>query len=204
MITVSIIDDHKLFVEGLLQIINRSEIATVLDVSHSAAEGLNMLALRVPDVLLLDISLPDMSGRELCEKICSQYPQLKICVQSSHSEYNVIMDMIHNGAIGYVLKNTTGEELLKAIKTVATGEKFLCSEIKRNMSQNNFDVPVLLTRREKSLLQLIVAGNNTIQIADKLCLGVETIKSYRKNLLLKLGAKNTADLVRIALENSYV
>lgn len=203
MIEVVIVDDHIILVEGLKKLVNDSGFAVVCNVAYSGKECLQCLTLHKPDVILLDINLPDANGIELCREILDRYSDIKIVALTSYGEYAMVRRALENGARGYVLKNAMPEEILYSIETVMNGERFLCEEIDillRNRSRN----PVWLTPREKELLKLIVEGYTNHEIADRMYLGNETINSYRKNLLLKLGAKNTAVLVRMAMEEKLV
>ena len=203
MITVHIVDDHKILVEGLQKLIDESGFAKTTAVSYSGKECLTNLRREQPDVLLLDINLPDASGIDLCKEIKTLYPAVKIVALTSYSEYTIVRRMMENGASGYVIKNAMPEEILMSIETVANGEKFLCEQIdmlmKRSTKQH-----IWLTPREKELLKHIVDGYTNAEIAEKLFLGMETVNSYRKNLLFKLGARNTAVLVKMAYEEKLI
>jgi len=140
---------------------------------------------------------------DICETIHKEYPALKILALTSFSEFTCVNNMMKNGASGYVLKNAMPEEIIKGIETVMNGQIFLCHEVDMLMKKEA-DKHVYLTRRETDLLRLITEGFTNDEIAEKLFLGSETIKSYRKNLLFKLNAKNTAALVKMALEEKLV
>ncbi len=202
-IKLLIVDDHRVLVEGLNKLFDNSDTVDVIGVAYSGKECRNALRKELPDVILLDINLPDVSGIDLCKEIKTENPEIKIVALSSFNEYTIVRRMIENGASGYVVKNAMPEEIFLSVETVANNEIFLCEEIDllmRNRSNN----PIWLTPREKELLKYIVEGLTNHEIAEKMYLGVETINSYRKNLLIKLGAKNTAVLVRMALEEKLV
>ncbi len=201
--SVQLIDDHKMFVEGIEKIINDSGIAKVIGKAHTARACWEMLATEQADVLLLDIHLPDGNGIELCPQIKVKYPQIKILALTSFSEHAVVKRMLGNGADGYILKNALSEEFLEGIEVVASGNTFLCDEVNL-LLKKQADTAVLLTRREQELLRLITEGYINSEIAEKMIISVETVKNYRKNLLAKLDARNTAALVKIALEQKLV
>jgi DNA-binding NarL/FixJ family response regulator len=203
LIRVAVVDDHKMFVEGIERIIRESGIAEVTGKAHSARECWQMLAYEQPDVLLLDIHLPDGNGVDLCAEILAKYPGLKILALTSFSEYAVVNRMLDNGALGYVLKNAMSEEILQGIETVVEGEKFICEEVNLLLKKQK-DQAIVLTGREQELLRLISEGYINTEIAEKMFLGVETINSYRKNLLFKLQARNTAVLVKMAIEQKLI
>ncbi|HNX66638.1 MAG TPA: response regulator transcription factor [Bacteroidales bacterium] len=203
MITVAITDDHKMLVQGMKKIIEESGKASVTGVAYTAAECRRMLQYEQPDVLLLDINLPDGSGLDLCSELHESFPQLKILALTSYGEYSMVKRMLDHGASGYVLKNAMGEEVIEGILTVHAGAIFLCHEVDMLMKKESV-TQIWLTPREEELLRLIVEGYTNPEIAEKICLSPETIKGYRKNLLFKLGAKNTATLVKMAMEQKLV
>jgi len=203
MIQVQIVDDHKMLVEGLRKLIDESGTAIVTAVSHDAAQCYRILANEIPDVLLLDINLPDANGVDLCAELKSKYPDLKILALTSYGEYTVVRRMIENGALGYVLKNAMSEEMIAGIEAVASGELFLCHEVDVLIKKQE-NTAIWLTLRERELLKLIVEGYTNPEIAEKIFLSPETIKGYRKNLLFKLGVKNTATLVKLAIEQKLI
>lgn len=203
MIKVAIVDDHKILTEGLQGLIAESGLATVVGVAHSAAECRLSLGFWRPDVLLLDVGLPDISGLDFCKEIKEQFPNVKVLALTTHDEYTVVRQMLDNGASGYLIKNAMADEVLAGIEAVAAGETFLCHEIdlllKRPSEKN-----IWLSPRERELLKLISDGLTNTEIADQIFLSPETIRGYRKNLLLKLGAKNTAVLVKMAIEQKLI
>ena len=203
IINVAIVDDHKIIADGLERLIEESDSARVTGKAYSGVECRAMLCRVQPDVLLLDIGLPDINGIELCSKIKEKNPKIKILMLTSYSELATITRALDAGADGYVLKNSMPEELLEGIRSVASGKRFLCEEVDvilRKSENNSFE----LTRREMELLQLIVEGYTLPELADKMCLGYHTIRSYRKNLYIKIGAHNTAQLVQNARALSLV
>lgn len=203
MIKVGLVDDHPLFLEGLNKLIVASGIAEVIFAAKDGKECLRQLAFNYPNVLLLDINLPDYSGIDLCKEIHDSWPQVNIIALTSFGEYTIVRKMLDNGALGYLLKNAMPEEILQGVETVAKGETFLCHEIDVFMKRDSHR-HVFLTPRETDLLRLIVKGYTNPEIAVELFLGVETINSYRKNLLFKLNARNTAVLVKMAIEEKLI
>jgi DNA-binding NarL/FixJ family response regulator len=203
LIRVLIVDDHKILADGLRKILEETDDITVSRIAYNAKECRYYLQFGLPDVLMLDISLPDGNGIDLCKEFKTRYPTLKILALTTYNEYTMVRQMLENGALGYVLKNAMAEELIEGVRTVAEGEKFLCHEVDLLMKKQ-VNADIWLTPRERELLKLIVAGYTNPEIAEKIALSPETIKGYRKNLLLKLGAKNTAMLVKIAMEEKLV
>jgi DNA-binding NarL/FixJ family response regulator len=202
-IRVAIVDDHKVVTEGLEHLITESGVARVVGKSYSAAGCMQMLETVEVDVLLLDVSLPDGNGMDLCPKIKLHYPCTKILMITSYSEMTIIKRTLKSGASGYILKSAVSDEVIAGISAVVAGKEFLSDEVTRLINNRKADT-VILSRREQELLSMIVAGLSNSEIADKMFLGYETVKSYRKNLMLKLDAHNTATLVKIALEKNLI
>lgn len=203
MIKVHITDDHKMLVEGLSFSIHESGVAKVTGTSYTLAECRSALATQTPDVLLLDLNLPDGSGIDFCQEVRLKYPDIKLLVLTTHDEYSIAKRVLDNGASGYILKNSLSEEVITGIEAVMNGEIFLCDEIDVLMKKQS-EQPIWLTAREQELLRLIVDGYTNQEIADKVFLSIETIKTYRKNLILKLGAKNSMMLVKMAIEKKLI
>ena len=198
-IRVAVVDDHQIVIDGLEKIITESGVARLTDKAYNVAGCWQMLNARQPEVLLLDVGLPDGSGMDLCPQIKEKYPAINILMLTSYAEYTVISHVLNNGASGYILKNAMPEEIITGICTVASGKQFLCEEVDILLKKEGKN-RVELTRRERELLKMIAEGNTSMEIADKMCLGYETIRSYRKNLYLKLDAHNTAELTKMAVD----
>ena len=199
MIDVLIVEDHPVVIEGLKKLLLDSGLAKLCVTASTGKECTTYLKNYTPDIILLDINLPDVNGIDLCKTIKTDYPNLKILAISSFGQRSYILRMMENGALGYVLKNSSEEEIIGAIKDVVAGQKHIGFEVSEilNQSKNNDDSP-LLTRRETEVLQMIANGFTNQEIADKLFVSPLTVDSHRKNLLMKLSAKNTAELIKIA------
>ena len=204
MITVSILDDHKVLVKSLSKLINDSRKACVNDVYYSISSGRAGLEKALPDVLLLDIGLPDGDGVEFCAELMKKYPALKIIMLTSYREFNVAKRALHNGALGYVLKNSEPEEIFAGIEAVSQGEKFLCEEVDILLKDKSDIKVVWLSRREKEVLQHIADGLTTREIAKKIFRDDETVRSHRRVLLTKMDAVNTPLLIKKACEQNFV
>jgi DNA-binding NarL/FixJ family response regulator len=204
MINVQIVDDHKVLTEGLHRIIDDSGVARVSAVYYDLDSCRKGLTSSCPDVLLLDVHLPDGSGVDFCAEVKELYPGLKIMMLTSYNEFSIAKRSLHNGALGYVLKNAPPEEIIAGIETVNDGKTFLSDEIDLLMKKKRYDNIVWLSVREKEVLQLIAEGYADPEIGEKLCVSRETVKSFRKNLLLKFNAKNSVALVKIAMEQNLI
>ena len=206
MIKVALIDDHNLFAEGMKSLFESIEIAD-LDYTFTSLEHLLLLkASDWPQVLLLDINLEKESGLEICRKLRKLKAEIKIIAVTMVNELSMVRAMINAGADGYLLKNTSKDELIKAMETVLEGEIYIGSHIKeavaKPLAQKKKAVIYTITRREKEVLSLIVQEKTTQEIADLLGIAFTTVETHRKNLATKLGVRNLAGLVRVAiLEN---
>lgn len=207
MTSIFITDDHPLVLEGLKNILAEANTLQVAGCFANAATTLEAIKETFPDVLLLDINLPDANGIELVQKVKSLSPNTRIIALSVHNEYAVINSMFNEGADGYIQKNALGDEIVKGIKTVLEGRRFLCSQSAAIMCQKDKDglqnVPKV-TRREKEILQQAAKGLTTQQIADVLFISPHTVESHRKNLMEKFEVKNLASAIRLATEYGLI
>lgn len=195
---VFITDDHYMVVEGIRSLLQNEKDIEWMGHASNAASCLAFLQQQLPDIILMDINLPDMSGIDLCKEVRLKYPSAFIIGLSTFNQQSFIQKMMDNGASGYVLKNATQEELMEAIATVASGKIFLSDEAALSLRKNNDTEAPVLTRREKEVIELIAEGMTNNEIAQKLFISVSTVDTHRKNILLKLNAKNTAELVKLA------
>ncbi len=204
MIKIIIVDDHPVVTNGIKQLVDSSRDIEVTGIASCGTDCKKLLQSIQPDIILLDINLPDISGIDLCLYLRNNYPSVKIIALTGFKEYFYIQKMLQNGASGYLLKNALPEEIIEGIQMVYAGEQYLSEDADNMVSKRNNSRKVFLTIRETELLQLIVEGYTNKEIAEKLFLGVETINSYRKNLLLKLGVKNTAAMVKLAITEKLI
>jgi DNA-binding NarL/FixJ family response regulator len=203
MIQAAIVDDHNVVADGLERLINASGTVRVTGKAYSVAGCRELLKTGQPDVLLLDISLPDGNGIELCSEIKRKYPQIKILMLTSYGELATITCALDAGADGYVLKNSMPEEVLEGIRVVAGGERFLCDHVS-SLLQNYAKHSLELTRREMEVLRYIKEGLTSTEIADRICRSFDTVRSYRKALYIKLNAHSTRELISKAVEAGLV
>ncbi len=205
MIKIAISDDHKVITQSLETMLTQSGGFEVLAHAANIAECEAMLEQNNDiDVLILDVGMPDGNSLDYVETWKDRYPDVRILVLSTYAEAAVINRALSCGADGYVLKTCGKDELLEGIRTVVTGEQYLCAEVATILKEHPQMDVVELTPREREVLKLIVEGYSIKMIADRLCLGFETVHSYYKYLKLKLGVPNTAALVRVAMEQKLV
>ncbi len=190
-IKVFIVDDHYMVIEGIRSLLQNEKSIEWAGHATNAASCLAFLQQQQPDVILMDINLPDKSGIDLCKEVKEKYPSVFIVGLSTFNQQSFIQKMMDSGASGYVLKNASQEELIEAIETVVKGKIFLSDEAAHSL-QKKGNATIVLTRREKEVLELIAEGMTNNVIAQKLFISPATVDTHRKNLLAKLEAKNTA------------
>lgn len=201
---IFIVDDHYMVIEGIRSLLSNEPDIEWLGHAMNAASCLAFLQKSQPDVILMDIGLPDKSGIELCREVKTKYPVVRVLGLSTFNQRSYIEKMMENGASGFLLKNAGKEEILKGIETVMQLRKYLSHEAALAIrSHQEKEVPVL-TRREKEVLELIAQGNTNHEIASKLFISVSTVDTHRTNLLLKFDAKNVAVLINLASRNGFL
>ena len=203
MTRVFIVDDHYMVIEGIRSLLQNEKQIEWLGHATNATSCLAYLKQLQPDVILMDINLPDVSGIDLCKEVKEKYPSVFIIGLSTFNQQSFIEKMMNNGASGYVLKNASKEELMEAITIVAKGKTYLSFEVAQTI-RNKPETTIILTRREKEVLELIANGMTNNMIAEKLFISTTTVDSHRKNLLAKFEVKNTASLIRIATQQKMI
>lgn len=203
MINVVILDDHTMVLKGIETMLAACAGITVCNTFNNGKALLDYLLTETPDVLLLDINLPKSNGIELCGFITKTYPKVAVIGLSNYNDTSFIKNMMRNGANGYLLKNTSKDELIEAIKTVNAGNTYLPKILKDKLLNESFGVQTptfipQLTRREQEILKCISEELTNNEIAEKLFISTKTVESHRKNLLQKFGARNTAGLIKEA------
>ena len=208
-IRITITDDHPLATQGILAMLKKRKDFKVIDIFHNAADLLSGLTRQQPDVLLLDVMLPDKNGRDLAPEVKALYPEIRIIALTSFDAPTIVAAMMRRGCNGFLLKDTDEANLIDAIDKVAAGEEFIEPKIQKRIMENmmNFKSdasdtapPPLLTQREKEILKLIAAEHTTQEIADQLFISFRTVENHRYSLLQKFGVKNSIGLVKIAIQ----
>lgn len=199
-----IVDDHYMVIEGIRSMLQDEPGIEWLGYANAAGACFSFLQLHVPDVILMDINLPDMSGIDLCKEVIRKYPTVKVIGLSTFNQLSFISKMLDNGASGYLLKNAPKTEILTAIEVVMKRKQYLSLEASEMMKKNEVEDAPTLTRREIEVLQLIAEGYTNAEMSEKLFVSVTTIDTHRKHLLAKFQAKNTASLIRLATKMKFV
>lgn len=214
-IRVLIADDHDIVRFGIVTVLNASELIEVVGEVTNGEEALESFSALIPDVCLLDISMPKMSGIETAIAIRKKYPKAVILILTMHQNEEYLNQALKAGAAGYILKQSSIKELVSAIRDVHEGHSVFSDPIARLMAdqyvrqavsgkESHDDEEIRLTRREKEITKLIVDGKTSQEIADVLFISPRTVEAHRANLMQKLGLKNTAALVRYAVSHGLI
>ncbi len=202
-ISVFIVDDHYIVIEGIRSLLQNERELVWLGHATNAASCMSFLQQQQPDVILMDINLAGKSGIELCKEVKEKYPSTFIIGLSTFNQQSYIEKMMEHGASGYVLKNASRAELMEAINTVVKRKKYFSHEAALVL-RTKATPGIVLTRREKDVLELIAEGFTNSEIAEKLYIGVTTVDTHRQNLLSKFDCRNVASLVRKASQMQFL
>ncbi|MCB9335605.1 MAG: response regulator transcription factor [Flavobacteriales bacterium] len=208
-----LVDDHKIVRDGIKMILNS---APNIEVTAEASNGVDALKYLENnnniDVVLMDISMTELNGVDATEIIKKLYSKINILALTMHSEESYISKMMNAGALGYVLKDISSENLIDAVKTVAEGKNYYCNSVSNTIiskllnpsNSNKHQKTSILSKREISVLKEVTKGISNIEIAKVLEISNRTVETHRRNILKKLGLKNTAEMITYAIKNGYV
>ncbi len=211
-INIIIADDHKIFLDGLCSLLKEFDEIKIVGTATNGDEVLQLLEMNSVDIVISDINMPGMDGIKLSKEIKKKYPQIKIIILTMLNDGNIIATMLKNGIAGYILKDTGKDELLFALTTVARGESFFSKEVHSTLvtsmmpdikSKSN-NILVELSERELEILKLIAEENTQQEIADKLFISPHTVIFHRRKLLYKFNVKNTAGLIKAAMDKGFL
>ncbi|HXP97904.1 MAG TPA: response regulator transcription factor [Telmatospirillum sp.] len=204
-------DDHRMFREALLGPLAAEPDIEVIGLTSTGAETLSALELETPDVLVLDIRMPDVNGIDVARHVVKRHPSVHIVALSGYADRLYVEEMLKAGACGYVVKSAGADELIAAIRAAATGARFLSSEAATVMDRHfsaggTSTVPPLsvLTKREQEVLRLVVDGLSSAEIAVGIGIALSTAEVHRRNIKQKLGLNSTAELTRYAIREGLV
>ena len=206
-VKILLVDDHEIMREGMSALLRKYSQFEVVGQATDGRQALEMASHLNPDVVIMDVGMPNLNGVDATKKLLSLYPDLKIMALSAHSDGSIVGKMIKAGASGYMLKESAFEELIEGLNTLLDGKTFLCKKISKvvfseyvgmvtNSKKKNIDG---LTSREREVLQLVAEGNTTKEIAAVLKLSTKTIDSHREHIMEKLEIRNIAGLTKYAI-----
>lgn len=207
---IAITDDHVMVLKGIVSLLENTPEINIIGEYENGEETLKGLALNLPDILFLDINLPNINGIDLSKQLLKTHPELKIIALTNFEDITFVKRMLKNGVLGYLLKNTDKLELIEAIKTVLSGDVYLQKDIQKKLfnqtSKKSFNNGLLpkLTRRENEVLLAISEELTTQEISEKLFISPKTVETHRMNIMSKLGAKNSVGIIKIAIEKQLL
>lgn len=203
--SIVLADDHVMFREGIRKIIERIEETVIIGEVNDGLELLELLKKSCPNLVVLDISMPNLRGLEAIREIKKYYPQVKVLVLTMHRKKEFIRQALADGADGFLLKEDPSGELIRAVQALKKGEKYLSRLISDDLIRLTleFDQNDTLTSREKEVLILLAEGKKSQEIANALFISVNTVRRHRYNIMEKLNINNLADLVKYAISQNY-
>lgn len=207
LITVLIADDHRIVREGIRSSLAHYDFIKIIGEAADGKEALRKVETLNPDIVLLDIDMPELDGVKTTEIITKKFPRTKVITLTMHENKDYVLLIVRAGVKGYILKDTTAEQLARAIRCVHKGEAFFTPSVSRILQEyiHSDERPrprVHFTEREKEILRRISSGKTTKEIADQFNLSVRTVETYRARIRRKIGARNTAELMKFAVENN--
>ncbi len=210
---VILADDHKLFIEGIAGMLSAVEGIEIAGKAHTGKDALQMTLDKKPDLVVLDITMPDMYGIEVTRKIKAKLPDVKILILSMHLDLRMIIEVLQAGADAYTLKDSEPSELVTAVKNVLAGKMYLSSKVIKLLVRDyisKHSVPLSLEQlkdlsaRERQVLSLISESKSIKEIAEELHISRSTADTHKANLMRKLGCENTNELIRFAMREGIV
>ncbi len=203
-IRVVIVDDHPMVTEGIQAILETYDDIRVVGTLANGREAIDEVSTLAPDVMLLDLNMPEVGGLSATEIILERRPGTRILILSMHDSAEYISTALSHGAMGYILKDVPTEEIRTAIDTVMRGERYLCTGATASLAPKTADGREPLTSREQTILLELAQGKTNREVAGELDISVRTVETHRKNIKRKLGISSTAGLTRYALEHGVL
>lgn len=202
MITVAIAEDHQALIDGIESYVKYEDDIKVIGHANNGEDLLQLVRLKQPKVVLCDIRMPKLDGIEATKIILNEFPHIKVVAFTMFDQEGAVEQMLAAGVQGYILKNSSLEVVLEAIRTVASGHTYFDKKINLPTAEKNISKSIL-SSREQEILQLISKGYTSHQIADQLFIGKSTVDTHRKNMIRKLGLNGAGELLRYAVEKKY-
>jgi len=204
MIKVILVDDHPLVREGLKSLLDTYDDIEVVGEAENGLSALELITVKNPDVVLMDIKMPEMNGIDATRKILDKNPAIKIITLTSFVDRQLVENVLKSGAVGYIMKNTTGEKLISVIRDSIEGRSYLSAEASNILISGFKKTDYKLTSREKDILDLLVKGLSNKEISQKLYISPSTVKFHISNILMKLGVSSRNKAVSLAVDDNIV
>lgn len=210
--TVLLVDDHAMLREGLRMVLDAQPGITVVGEAEDGREALDLVESLHPDIVVMDIAMPNLNGAEATRQIKRRFPATRVVILTMHENRQYLAQIIGAGAIGAVLKRAAGTELVQAVKAAARGESFfspaiatmMLEDYRFHMAAEGHDEADTLTEREREILQLVAEGKSNKEIADLLTLSIKTVQTHRSHLMQKLDAHDRTELVKYAIQHGII
>ncbi len=204
MISIVLVDDHMIMLDGMKSLIEKVSDMKVVGVATDGREALKLVAELEPEIVVMDINMPNLNGIDATSQLTSQFPATKVLALSVHEDPQFIERMLQSGAKGYLIKDCAYEELIRAIRAIYQGKAYLSPEVTESfidgyLSPRKRTQKSILSVREREVLQLLSEGKSTKEAAAILYISSKTVERHRKNMMEKLGTDNLADLIKYAL-----
>jgi two-component system nitrate/nitrite response regulator NarL len=207
-INLMLVDDHQIMMDGIKALLKNERAFSIIAETTKPLTVLDLIGKKMPDIVIADISMPELNGIELTKLIKQKYPEVKVLALSMHNDKQTITEMLQAGISGFVLKNTGKKELIDALEKIADGGMYFSEaislEIMRSTASSNAAIETSLTPREIEIVKLIGAELNNAQIGEKLFISERTVETHRKNIFRKINVKSVAGLMKYALEKGII
>jgi DNA-binding NarL/FixJ family response regulator len=213
-IRVLLADDHTIVRNGIMSLLESFPDVEIVGEAQDGAEALVKVKELSPDVLMIDIAMPIMNGIEAAQEVSKHYKQTRSLMLSMHDNEDYILKSVEAGAYGYLLKDTTRDEMLKALRTVAKGEKYFSPSVSSIIIASYMQKvketekvklkKVKLSKKEKAIMKYVIEGNSSREIAEKLNVSIRTVDNHRANMMKRLGVKNALELVKKVMDEKLV
>jgi DNA-binding NarL/FixJ family response regulator len=214
-IKIILVDDHRIVRDGIKALLSNEDNIVIIDEADDSDQLLAKLKHKKPDIIIMDISMPKLSGIELLKIVNEDYPNIKVLILSMYTNEEFVFSAIKSGAKGYLPKNTSRKTLIEAIIKINNNEEYFSDEISniilksyvknvRNTDENKQAQKELLTTREIEILRMFAEGKTNPEIAEKLFLSIRTVESHKNHIMQKLELKTTVDMVKFAIKNNII
>jgi len=211
-INILIVDDHEIIHNGIEDILKKEENLSIVGHAYNGKEALDLVEVLLPDVIFMDISMPEMNGIEACKRLKEKFSNIKIIALTQHESKEYVQHFLSEGGNGYLLKNSKKEEFLAAIDSVMKGNQYINSELAANMLSSfikkaadaNSEKNIHLTRREIEIIKKIAEDKSNNEIANELFISLRTVETHRRNIMQKIEAKSVVSLLKYASKHNII
>lgn len=210
--TIVVADDHPIVREGLRTVLEREKDLSVVGEANDGLEAVRLVEQHRPALLIVDLRMPGMSGLEVAQQVARRFPETRVLILSMYGGEGYVTEALANGVVGYILKETDSNNIVRAIRDIMAGRRYLSPAVSdrvidsyiHNIQEGTLDPHDTLTDRERQVLRLVTEGNSTAEIATRLSVSIRTAEHHRANLMRKLRLKNAAEVVAYGISRGVV